>query len=217
MLAALMVYGVFKSISEKYDTLEPFAVENYEITDEGLLKIYFNRELQKDEDIALSVYIANNENKGERASIPIDNDTKAQIFNYDSNKKDTVNVAFNQLIKNHVAKVDTVSASAFKLANGNSNETTFIDGKIWFLWQHFQNYKSSDQQPIEEVNRHTLDMEMWSRSLLQFSKGTFDDKGQKQGKWKWYFSNGSVLAEATFKDDIVSDSLSIYKFNEKMD
>jgi antitoxin component YwqK of YwqJK toxin-antitoxin module len=217
ILAGLMIYGVVLSISHKYDTVMPFAIEHYSITDDGEMQIYFNREIEKDEDISISVTIDNSGKKNVRAIIPIDKNTTNHVFNYVAIQNDTTNVTFDRMIQNHVAKSDTISGAVFEFANGNGSYTTIIDGKIWFLWKQIENFKPSGRDPIEEVNRYTFDTEMWARSRFQFSEGRFDELGKKQGKWKWYFSNGSVLAEATFKDDVVSDSLIMYKFNEKIE
>jgi len=217
VMGVLFIYGQYKMYIEQDKTYLPFAVEYYEFEAPNKLHIYFNREVKKEEDIMLNISFGTIAKHHQDREIKINEDTKNKVFTYNPLQQDKITRGFDQLLQDHIDEKDTIKFVSFELREGyfSAGYRVFENKLPWYIHQTLVNFEPKHLAYRRKTNnREELKHSLWM-NYFKYAFGEFDSKKRKQGYWHWHYSNGSLMAEGTFHNDTLVDSLSIYPYQPK--
>lgn len=215
IMVTLFIYGFLFAFPNRDAEYLPFAVEYYEIKSPNELHIYFNREIKKEEGIVLDVTVEGINSGSEHHLIAINQDTQNKIYTYTPESQEQHNIQFDRLINHHIMNKDTIKFTSFQFKKEYARgvHQTFEYGKPWFIHHSLLDFQAKDLSYRGVAVVTSIDVPRKVRmNLFKYAFGEFDSLKRKQGYWHWHYSNGSLLAEGTFKDDTLVDSLVTYRY-----
>lgn len=223
-------------------TIEPFAIEHmeYRIQPDSAVVFYVNRNMQEDTGYTINIDATTNSGKyvhgfalvncikkGNTLVIPVANGIKDTTdYRFLNN--------FRELLLKHFTGKDTIQRIALRTgldityAGMNQNKlsidalarfcnqrsTVFIDEELMFPSEDVLTFRQTDVADSMLINlKQNTGFEYWNTCLYKNYQGEFDAHGNKQGAWKWFYSNGHKMLEGNFYNDSLTAPLKRFRFN----
>lgn len=201
---------------------QPYAVEFFEIvTDpDTALVFYFNREVNS-LDVPMVVYPIRYHDSAEHRThhgitaieLPIlESKNRKVIYPFPLEEKieglDVLNktwemVHFQDTINLYARgkrRLDRLTIIP-KGKNNAPNQAVDANGnRMYFWYDHFQRFS-------KEI------ADSWSGNYLKRYKGNYNDKKEKSGEWKWFYSNGNLLAETSYNADTLVAPVKLFGYS----
>lgn len=220
----------------KQKKVEPYAVEFIEFKNSSI-NIYFNR-IVDEKDVNLYMiphyYQDSSYSKHETPcgiSLPLEKTStnklelqfpftnsylkKLKRYNSESEIND-----FIQQTKGYFNDNDKYSRQTINFGPDLPNQirvTIFQNGHRLFDKQDFTEF-STDNQHNKNLST-SLDnpkvANIFNSDICRYFKGTRNSKGNKQGKWTWYYFNKKKMVEAEFENDKLIGEMIFYSFDGK--